>query len=575
MSSTEPNWEQFIPDIEAEEGAPGKLEGGIEALRAYGIINAYQRWCGKSAVDASGRTESIMVSCPKPEHPDTNPSAWLNSEKDLWFCGGCQEGGDIIDLGAYRYGYAVPDYKVDARFPQLLATMLEDIGVDVEGLRVDWKAEAAEAGIPADEMEAPDTADPNDSEYDPEKVAALDWKSITTPGSFLDQWMQALGHTRVPDEYLYFMGLTMVGLAIGRQRTLKGAGFPVYPNLMVTLVGATGVGKSLGVSQMKEVVRRALPYEEELAEGVSLMGRPGSGESLIDWFSARPLSSPDFVSVRGLIDVDELSALMYAAKRKGSTLKETFIGLYDGSHLVTRSRGGGQVEARDPFLTMVAGIQPEALSKVLDDQDVAGGFVNRLCFVNGTPKPFQKWGTGGDVDLTGLDTQLQTIAAWAGAGRTPFAFTASSIDEWEALRMRLEKLKGKSDMYARLELHAMKLAMIVAANDRSESITDEHVARVEKLIDFLTKTGKQADQAIGLSENEKIVRRIFEVVGWYEARRGRPPSANDICGEFSPRMKTHHKGAILEAINRLDRAGQLISLRDPKSGKKRYRVGID
>jgi len=41
--------------------------------------------------------EWYMV-CPLPEHHDTNPSCAFNPEKQMWYCHGCGEGGDVFDL---------------------------------------------------------------------------------------------------------------------------------------------------------------------------------------------------------------------------------------------------------------------------------------------------------------------------------------------------------------------------------------------------------------------------------------------------------------------------------------------
>lgn len=120
----------LIPDVDS---SPYKrTDEDVELDRVLdnvGIIEAYARWCGKmTPKQSSGRTESIMVSCPKPNHADKNPSAWLNTEKNTWFCGGCQEGGDTYDIAAFHHGFPVPGYKEGALFHKLRRAMGEDLG---------------------------------------------------------------------------------------------------------------------------------------------------------------------------------------------------------------------------------------------------------------------------------------------------------------------------------------------------------------------------------------------------------------------------------------------------------------
>jgi hypothetical protein len=56
-------------------------------------------------------------SCPIPGHADANPSAWVNTEKNVWYCGRCSQGGDVYDLAAFHFGMPVPGYKEGGKFP--------------------------------------------------------------------------------------------------------------------------------------------------------------------------------------------------------------------------------------------------------------------------------------------------------------------------------------------------------------------------------------------------------------------------------------------------------------------------
>jgi hypothetical protein len=93
------------------------------------ILQAYDAWCGKmKPVVHTGQTESIMISCPTPGHTDRDPSAWINLDKQTWFCGGCQLGGDAMDIAAYHFNYPVPGYKDGARFHDLRRDMAKSFG---------------------------------------------------------------------------------------------------------------------------------------------------------------------------------------------------------------------------------------------------------------------------------------------------------------------------------------------------------------------------------------------------------------------------------------------------------------
>lgn len=120
----------LIPDTDSASSP--RTDEDLELDRILdnvGIVEAYSRWCGKMTPSVSGtRTEGIKISCPKPNHPDKDPSAWLNTEKNTWFCGGCQEGGDTYDIAAYHHGFPVPGYKEGSMFHKLRRAMGEDLG---------------------------------------------------------------------------------------------------------------------------------------------------------------------------------------------------------------------------------------------------------------------------------------------------------------------------------------------------------------------------------------------------------------------------------------------------------------
>ncbi len=120
----------LVPDVDSSSFKRTDEDLELDRiLDGIGIIEAYAKWCHKMTPKASpGRTESIMVSCPKPNHKDANPSAWLNTEKKTWFCGGCQEGGDVYDIAAFHHGFPVPGYKEGAMFHKLRRAMGEDLG---------------------------------------------------------------------------------------------------------------------------------------------------------------------------------------------------------------------------------------------------------------------------------------------------------------------------------------------------------------------------------------------------------------------------------------------------------------
>lgn len=122
-----------VPALPEYERSPAdeKLDAIIKALP---VTQAYRRWIPKGEPERrwDGQTESIMIRCPFPHHHDEHPSAWCNSDKNVWYCIKCGYGGDVYDLAAIKFGYAVPEYKKAAgQFASLRADMAKDFGIEI------------------------------------------------------------------------------------------------------------------------------------------------------------------------------------------------------------------------------------------------------------------------------------------------------------------------------------------------------------------------------------------------------------------------------------------------------------
>jgi hypothetical protein len=119
-------YQDTIPDISNPKTDFSKKVD--EIIDRLDIIAFYKMFCGKMTPEIGKRRESIMISCPKPNHPDKNPSAWISLDKQTWFCAGCNEGGDGYDIAAYNLGFPVPGYKTGRSFHELREAIVGKLG---------------------------------------------------------------------------------------------------------------------------------------------------------------------------------------------------------------------------------------------------------------------------------------------------------------------------------------------------------------------------------------------------------------------------------------------------------------
>ena len=485
--------EEIYDHSEANQALDNILEGVT-------VLDAYRRWCNKmTPVVRTGQTEGIMVSCPIPGHIDSNPSAWINLDKQTWFCGGCQEGGDKYDIAAYWTGFSVPGYKEGAEFHRLRERMAEDLGYQIHKISpdetiivppVDDKYEPEDEPVEPPSLASVSSLLGEDLsiEEDSDNVMSLDWRPVCPEGTFLHAYMKAVVKDDAPDEYHFFHGLIALGFALGREVTLWDT-TPVYANLFVCTLGRTGSGKSKARKHLDVLLNKAMPYDRTFVpnHGVLRVNAPGSAESLIAQFM-EPVPDPTnpkriayYAPVKGIIDFNELSGLVGRTNRQGSVMKPALMQFYDmDERIQSVSISSGNKMAEKPFASCLTTSQPDALRDLLTSSDASSGFLNRWIFVPGTYK--QRFSVGGArIDIDPAVAPLEEVHAWARTfgSDEQILWSEDAVKLWDKFFHETVEVDQKnsvnSPLVARLDLTMKKLILLFAANRREKTVSEQSV----------------------------------------------------------------------------------------------------
>lgn len=542
--------EEALVTFDDEDYASPEQRELDDILSRVDILEAYDRWCGKMKPNSQGKTEGIMISCPNPAHADRNPSAWINTDKQTYFCGGCQEGGDKFTIAEFRFNTG---YTTDPeQFVALKKMMALDLGwvikttpagnaVAQQVVQEEEEDEPTEPAVPelapVVSLHPSSVPDPDPQQAPAEVVElpggfvepifpSIDWRNIVPGDTFLDKWMNVATQDDLPEEYYFWLGLMMVGEAIGRDAMLND-GPPVKGNLFVCLLGKTGGGKSRATSLAMDLLRTALPYDhsDPATKGVMIVPSPGSAEALIDTFS-KPVPDPTnpkhvayYAPVRGMLRFDELSSLVGRSSRTGSVLKPTLMEFYDGAATVEiRSRTHGHVKAEYPFCSSITTTQPKAIKELLTAQDADSGFINRWVFATGRKKQTTAIRTV-TQDISGCVQPLQHIRSWTGPSRM-LHLEGIALKKWsdffyDELNPTMES--DESGLYTRLDLTIKKVMLLLAANAHSE-ITGEIVDQAISLYAYLLESYQFLSGRIGLGKFEDAHRTILEGVERWQKR---------------------------------------------------------
>jgi hypothetical protein len=563
-------WESdvLLPDLGKDLSEEDKqLDTFVNSID---IIDAYNKWCGKMVPQDTGRTEGIMISCPKPDHPDNNPSAWINVTKQTWFCGGCNEGGDAHDIAAYNLGYPVPGYKTGESFHKLREEMAADFGFRIKkvaGGKITW---IEDPNTPPETPQPPalsvvpnlppgstdtspsvksDQEAPNvshmwaEEEGEPDLVVypTIGWQALIPQDTFLFEYMKACTNDDAPEEYHFWHGLMALGLVCGRRVTLDDTQ-PVFGNLFLCILGATGTGKSRSRRHLNYVLRSTAPYHEDgtRTTGCKIIPVPSSGEYLVHQFAYEGKDpgngkiSLGFKPVTGIVDFDEMSALLSRSNRPGSTLKPTLMGLADATPEV--KIGGlqrGDFIAVEPFCSITASTQPKAIRTLLNRHDTSSGFLNRWVFAGGKQKQIEVIGgdrSGISIDLSAAVEQLKSVRGWSGFERS-IKMDDDAYERFvEFFRTTIEpaKITDQTDLLKRIDLICKKLMLLLTINLRRESVPLSVVEAVIELYDYVLECYGILNSNIGVTLMQDVMTELQRLIERHQERTKRGASANDL-----------------------------------------------
>lgn len=566
------------------------------------ILDAYARWCGKMTPKVGSKTESIMISCPIPGHEDRKPSAWINTDKQVWHCGGCDTGGDIHDLAAYHFGYSVPEYKEGRSFHDLRRDMAKDFGytfttlpgdvtvihgpAEEEGVVVGPEPSTDPSESSGDESEdgtGDSGSDPGaqvidlyDDEFEDDiAYPSLDWRSIIPKDTYLGAYMDAACVDDVPEEFHFWNGLLGLGFALGRDVRLFDF-VPVYGNLFVCTLGRSGAGKSKARGHLDRLLAEALPHDwsDPHSKGVRKISSPGSAEVLIHNFQ-KPVFDPAdakkllyHAPVRGIIDFNELSSLVGRAGRQGNVTIPTLMQFYDMEETVaTSSMSQGTKEASQPFGSALTTTQPKSLRNLISKADDASGFLNRWVFAPGKEK--QRFAIGGvQVDMAPVVPYLTGVLGWAGSfGSDEFvqweADAAARFTEFFHYRIEPDKKRTDNDLIIRIDLLIKKLILLFSANRMERSASLQSVEDAIACYDYLIAAYKIPAGQIGNTLQNEVSEAILAVVAKQYDIDKRGVTLNMIAKSLKRRKYPHD--LLLKTCDGLVKLG-FLALETTKAG---------
>jgi hypothetical protein len=377
-----------------------------------------------------------------------------------------------------------------------------------------------------------------------------------------------------PNEFHLWCALAVLSLAAGRRVMLKDD-TPITCNLAICLTGATTVGKSRALAHAVRMVRRSMRWSSsDPSTGVRLVDNPGSGEFLVKSL-VNELENPTdpkkpsgvFTPVKALIRFEELSIFVSKSGTQAGILQQMVMGLANGDDYIGRgSLSNGSDAAEDAFATLVSTTQTKSLQHLFGDRDRVSGLLNRFIFVQGTPKRKRSRG-GSPLDFTAAETHLKRVRSWVALEERMIDYDEDAGPEWDRFfyeRVMPAMEADTSELMSRMNLMLMRLLVLFAINDCSDTIKVSHVRSAEALFEYLLGCYRAVDSGLGMAEEDAIRHRLLEQVSKLEETTGAPA----IQGQLLDRVKTKaYPKSQMEAFLRKMQIEGLLSVK-PHQGKR-------
>ena len=334
--------------------------------------------------------------------------------------------------------------------------------------------------------------------------------------NFYDLYRHVSGDSEVPAIF-HFWACTALLAAVVQDRVWieKERGVKLYPNLYIILVGPSGLGKGMAISQANRLADssvRMAKYRGKVtfAHLIDRMGRSVLGDDGIT-----RMADP-----RLWLIMDELKNDIGSG-----TLVEDFIGMmteiYTASNytLNTGTRTHGNVDLIRPVLNWFAGTTEPWLYKVMTPDMVESGFPARICFIyghyTGELKPRIRYPNDVDFIWDHLVARLYNIACQQ--GKCLMTQTAeAAIDKWYVSRP-IPDDDSLKPIWRREHDMLLKFALINTLADGGPLVIRHmHVARAIAMINTLRKHGERILFAASATKET----REIDVVGAWIRKKG-------------------------------------------------------
>jgi len=392
------------------------------------------------------------------------------------------------------------------------------------------------------------------------------------PNTFISNYMEGMSETETPLIYDYTCALWTLSAALGRQIVVARPSAPVHLNMYCILVSESGIlRKSSSIRAATSLLRR---YMTEVQSTTLLIESKVTIGHLLNELST---ATREHGAAQIVLVASELAAMLGRGTQIAG-IPALLTDLYDCPD--ERSGGGslrtGELNFKNVYCSFLAGSTPSWLATAVRPEIIAGGFTSRCYFIHGrNRKRLVAWGEEAPrVTQDALVKQLTELVDESRSYNRIGINNAAlrTFTRWYSQRQSHRDVYRES-FESREDGHVLRIAGLMACNERAWSIDDDYIQRAIRFVDSIKHYGTEL--FTGAKENVtslKLAKRIRTVIleaGDAGISHSHLYRSCSISGRAANELRT-----LVETFHELDLI-KMYEIENPRSRPRRMYVATE
>lgn len=345
--------------------------------------------------------------------------------------------------------------------------------------------------------------------------------------SYLSDYVYYGSGTEVPESYLWWAGLSILGHVLGRKVwVVHGDYFDIPLNLFCCLVGTAGTGKNTGMSLNKKLMHQYFP---EFMMSASIQSREDIAylmtmdECVVQW-----QDKPGYYGTPGKILEyrpfyilnDELLNLVSVDKAK---MTGFLLEVFDGQGFSTGFKGDRKLDPKRlqyfdfPHVSLLTGAVPDWFMSNLKIDLFTGGLGRRLFIVNDVRTktvPIPKKPVGHEGALSRVIEYLKKARFVSGALELDEKAVAWWVDWYLSHRNKPPEDAILAQFHETRHVQTLKLAGLLTKSENldAKTIGPDALQGADSLIESLQEPILKLTSGVGRNESAGVANEILMAI---------------------------------------------------------------